>query len=123
MSSENRPGSFLFVPDVKSAEKVLHEHELDTITSFVMYYNNGLGKGKLKCMVSVFCNFTNYWFVYTKMEYPGAEYCTWHRRTLFFWGGEGETNKKNSWQYHNSFLNTKQSNRIIMMIITTMLIE
>ncbi|CAH3191515.1 unnamed protein product, partial [Porites evermanni] len=44
MSSENRPGSFLFVPDVKSAEKVLHEHELDTTTSFVMYYNIGLGK-------------------------------------------------------------------------------
>ncbi|CAH3137993.1 unnamed protein product, partial [Porites lobata] len=44
MSSENRPGSFLFVPDVKSAEKVLHEHELDTTTRFVMYYNNGLGK-------------------------------------------------------------------------------
>ena len=79
MSSENRPGSFLFVPDVKSAEKVLHEHELDTTTSFVTYYNNGLGKGKLKCAVSVFCDFTNYWFVYTKMEYPGAEYCTWHR--------------------------------------------
>jgi len=47
MSSENRPGSFLFVPDVKSAEKVLHEHELDTATSFVMYYNNGLGKASL----------------------------------------------------------------------------
>ena len=100
MSSENRPGSFLFVPDVKSAEKVLHEHELDTTTSFVRYYNNGLGKGKLKCTVSVFCDFTNYWFVsgvdgllfvYTKMEYPGAEYCTWHRRTLFL--GGGETNK------------------------------
>lgn len=88
MSSENRPGSFLFLPDVKSAEKVLHEHELDTTISFVMYYNNGLGKGKLKCTVSVFCDFTNYWFVYTKMEYPDAEYCTWHRRTLFFGGGE-----------------------------------
>ena len=117
----------MFVPDVKSAEKVLHEHELDTTTSFVMYYNNGLGKGKLKCTVSVFCDFTNYWFVYTKMEYPGAEYCTWHRRTLFLGGGggwgEGGTNQKNSWQYHNRFLNTKQTNRIIMMIITTMLIE
>ena len=74
MSSENRPGRFLFVPDVKSAEKVLHKHELDTTRSFVtgMYYNNGLGKGKLKCTVSVFCDFINYW--YTKMEYPGAEY-------------------------------------------------
>ena len=95
MSSENRPGSFLFVPDVKSAEKVLHEHELDTTTRFVMYYNNGLGKGKLKCTVSVFCDFTNYWFVYTKMEYPGAEYSTWHRRTLFSGGGgRGEQTKK-----------------------------
>ena len=94
MSSENRPGSFLFVPDVKSAEKVLHEHELDTTTSFVMHYNNGLGKGKLKCTVSVFCDFINYWFVYTKMEYPGAEYCTWHRRTLFLGGGRGEQTKK-----------------------------
>ena len=69
----------MFLPDVKSAEKVLHEHELDTTTSFVTYYNNSLGKGKLKCAVSVFCDFTNYWFAYTKMEYPGAEYCTWHR--------------------------------------------
>ena len=94
MSSENRPGSFLFVPDVKSAEKVLHEHELDTTTSFVMYYNNGLGKGKLKCTVRVFCDFTNYWFVYTKMEYPGAEYYMWHRRTLFFLGGGGGGNKQ-----------------------------
>ena len=96
MSSENRPGSFLFVPDVKSAEKVLHEHELDTTTSFVTYYNNGLGKGKLKCTVSVFRDFTNYWFEYTKMEYLGAEYCTWHRRTLFLGGGGGggkQTNK------------------------------
>ena len=33
-------------------------------------YNKGLGEGKLKCTVSVFCDFTNYWFVYTKMEYP-----------------------------------------------------
>ena len=51
-------------------------HELDTTTSFVMYYiyNNGLGEGKLKCTVSVSCDFTNYWFVFTKMEYPGAEY-------------------------------------------------
>ena len=70
-------------------------HELDTTTSFVMYYiyNNGLGKGKLKCTVSVFCDFTNYWFVYTKMEYPDAEYCTWHRRTLFFWGGGNKPKK------------------------------
>ena len=64
-------------------------HELDTTTSFVMHYNNSLGKGKLKCTVSVFCDFTNYWFVYTKMEYPGAKNWTWHRRTLFFGGGGG----------------------------------
>ena len=58
-------------------------------------YNNGLGKVKLKCAVSVFCDFTNYWFVYTKMEYPDAEYCTWHRRTPFLggWGG-GNKQKK-----------------------------
>ena len=89
MSSENRPGSLLFVPDVKSAEKVLQEHELDTTISFVMYYNNGLGKGKLKCTVSAFCDFTNYWFVYTKMEYPSAEYCTWPQKNPFFLGGGG----------------------------------
>ena len=47
-----------------------------------MYYNNGSGKGKLKCTVSVFCDFTNYWFVYTKMEYPDAEYCTWFTQML-----------------------------------------
>ena len=74
-------------------------HELDTTTSFVMYYiyNNGLREGKLKYTVSVFCDFTNYWFVYPKMEYPDAEYCTWHRRTLFGGGGggwRGEQTKK-----------------------------
>ena len=41
----------------------------------------------------------------------------------FFWEGGGGNKQKNSWQYHNRFLNTKQTNRIIMMIITTMLIE
>ena len=84
----------MFVLDVKSAEKVLHKHELDTTRSFVMYYNNGLGKGELKCTVSVFCDFINYWFVYTKMEYPDAEYCTWHRRTLFLGGGGGGNKQK-----------------------------
>ena len=90
MSSENRPGSFLFVPDVKSAEKVLHEHELDT-TSFVMYYNNGLGKGKLKCTVSVFCDFTNYWFVYTRVQNiaRGTE-----EPSFFLGGGGGGGNKQ-----------------------------
>ena len=57
-------------------------------------YNNGLREGKLKYTVSVFCDFTNYWFEYTKMEYLGAEYCTWHRRTLFLGEGRGEQTKK-----------------------------
>ena len=86
-------------------------------------YNNGLGKVKLKCMVSVFCDFTNYWFVYTKMEYPDADLHVAQKNPFLGGGGEGGTNKKNSWQYHNRFLNTKQTNRIIMMIITTMLIS
>ena len=37
-----------FVPDVKSAEKLLHEYEVETTTSFVMYYSCGVGKGKSK---------------------------------------------------------------------------
>lgn len=44
MSSENISDTFGFVPDVQSAEKLLHEHELETTTSFVMYYNYGVGK-------------------------------------------------------------------------------
>ena len=32
--------------DVKSAEKQLYEHEVETTTSFVMYYSYGVGKGK-----------------------------------------------------------------------------
>lgn len=46
MSSENISETFGFVPDVKSAEKLLHEHELETTTCFVMYYNYGVVKGK-----------------------------------------------------------------------------
>lgn len=46
MSSENISDTFGFVSDVQSAEKLLHEHELETTTSFVMYYNYGVGKGK-----------------------------------------------------------------------------
>ena len=29
---------FNLVPEVKSAEKLLHEHEVETTTSFVMYF-------------------------------------------------------------------------------------
>ena len=34
------------MPDVKSAEKQLYEHEVETTTSFVMYYSYGVGKSK-----------------------------------------------------------------------------
>ena len=37
--------TFGFVPDVQSAEQLLHDHELETTSQFVMYYNYGLGKG------------------------------------------------------------------------------
>ena len=46
MSSENISETFSFVPDVQSSELLLHEHELETTTSFVMYYNYGVGKGR-----------------------------------------------------------------------------
>ena len=36
------------MPDVKSAEKLLHEYEVEITTSFVMYYSCGVGKGKSK---------------------------------------------------------------------------
>ena len=36
------------MPDVRSAEELLHEHEVETTTSFVMYYSYGVGKGKSK---------------------------------------------------------------------------
>ena len=36
------------MPEVKSAEKLLHEHETETTTSFVVYYSYGVGKGKSK---------------------------------------------------------------------------
>ena len=39
---------FSLVPEVKSAEKLLHEHEVETTTSFIMYYSYGVGKGKSK---------------------------------------------------------------------------
>ena len=36
------------MPEVKSDEKLLHEHEIETTTSYVMYYSYGVGKGKSK---------------------------------------------------------------------------
>ena len=35
-----------YVADTTSAEKILHDHEVATTTRYVMYYNNGLGKGE-----------------------------------------------------------------------------
>ena len=46
MSSKNISETLSFVPDIESAEKLLHEHEVETITSFVVYYSYGVGKGK-----------------------------------------------------------------------------
>ena len=37
--------TFSLVPEVKSDNKLLHEHEMEKTTSFVMYYSNGVGKG------------------------------------------------------------------------------
>ena len=34
--------------DVKSAEKLLYEHEVETTISFVMYYSDSVKKGKSK---------------------------------------------------------------------------
>ena len=48
MSSKNISDTFTSMPDVKSAEKLLHEHEVEATTSFVMYYSYGVGKGKTK---------------------------------------------------------------------------
>ena len=48
MSSNNISKTFGFVPDVKSAEKLQHEHEVETTTSFVIYYSYGVGEGKSK---------------------------------------------------------------------------
>ena len=46
MSSKNISKPFGFVPDVKSTEKLRHEHEVGTTTSFVMYYSYSVGEGK-----------------------------------------------------------------------------
>ena len=46
------------MPDVKSAEKPLHEHEEETTTSFVMYYNYGVGKGKSEVRGAPYMNST-----------------------------------------------------------------
>ena len=48
MSSKNISKTLSFLPDVKSAEKQLHEHEVETTTSFVMYYSYSVCKGKSK---------------------------------------------------------------------------
>ena len=48
MSSKNISKALSFLPDVKSAEKQLHEHEVETTTSSVMYYCYGVGKSKSK---------------------------------------------------------------------------
>ena len=44
------------MPEVKSAEKLLHEHEMETTTSFVMYYSYGVGKGKSNARGSPYMN-------------------------------------------------------------------
>ena len=44
------------MPEVKSAEKPLHEHEVETTTSFVMYYSYGVGKGKSKVRGASYIN-------------------------------------------------------------------
>ena len=36
------------MPRVKSAERLLHEHEVEIATSFVTYYSYSVGKGKSK---------------------------------------------------------------------------
>ena len=46
MSSKNIFKTFGVVPDVKSTEKLRHEHEVGTTTSFVMYYSYSVGEGK-----------------------------------------------------------------------------
>ena len=46
MSSKNISETLSFVPDIESAEKLLHEHEVETTTSFVVYYSYGVGQGK-----------------------------------------------------------------------------
>ena len=42
MSFKNIFKTFGFVPDAKSTEKLRHEHEVGTTTSFVMYYSNSV---------------------------------------------------------------------------------
>ena len=46
MSSKNISETLSFVPDIDSAEKLLHENEVETTTSFVVYYSYSVGKGK-----------------------------------------------------------------------------
>ena len=42
MSSKNISDTFTSMPDVKSAEKLLHEHKVEATTSFIMYYSYGV---------------------------------------------------------------------------------
>ena len=44
------------MPELKSAEKPLHEHEVETTTSFVLYYSYGIGKGKSKVRGASYMN-------------------------------------------------------------------
>ena len=44
------------MPEVKSAEKLLHEHEMETTTSLVMYDSYGVGKGKSKVREAPYMN-------------------------------------------------------------------
>ena len=44
------------MPEVKSAEKLLHEHEMETTTSCVMYYSYGVGKDKSKVRRASYMN-------------------------------------------------------------------
>ena len=44
ISSKNISETLSFVPDIESAEKLLHE--VETTASFVVYYSYGVGKGK-----------------------------------------------------------------------------
>ena len=47
MSSKNIPETFICAR-FKSAEKLLHEHELEITTKFFMYYSYDVSKGESK---------------------------------------------------------------------------
>ena len=48
MSYKNISETLSIVPDIESAEMLLHEHEVETTTSFVVPYRYGVGKIKSK---------------------------------------------------------------------------